>query len=224
MAAFAKHSELRADNNTPRGVAGLPLIPKPHQPRRNHLHHLDFNRLTAAERVYDHSRLLRELGQRLELEGGNPYRARAHGRAAENLSLISVPLDQLVAEGRLKEIPGIGDALAAVISQLHETGHHPRLGTMREEIPQGVLEMLRVPGLRPERVRKLYKELGIASLAELEDAACSGKLAFTKGYGEAFQAKVLQGLEMSRRRQGGHLHRAAAAIKFAVESIARTHP
>ncbi|HTG26218.1 MAG TPA: helix-hairpin-helix domain-containing protein [Reyranella sp.] len=52
--------------------------------------------------------MLRELGQRLELEGGNPYRARAYGRAAENLSLISVPVDQLVAEGRLKEIPGIG--------------------------------------------------------------------------------------------------------------------
>jgi DNA polymerase/3'-5' exonuclease PolX len=125
---------------------------------------------------------LRELGQRLELEGGNPYRARAYGRAAENLSLISMPLDQLVAEGRLKEIPGIGDALAAVISQLHETGHHPRLETMREKMPEGVLEMLHVPGLRPERVRKLYKELGIASLTDLEDAAGSGMLASTKGY------------------------------------------
>jgi Helix-hairpin-helix domain len=59
------------------------------------------------------SRLLREQGQRLEMEGGNPYRARAYGRAAENLSLISAPLDQLVAASRLKEIPGIGDALTS---------------------------------------------------------------------------------------------------------------
>jgi hypothetical protein len=60
------------------------------------------------------------------------YRARAYSRAAENLSLISVPLGQLVAEGRLKEIPGIGDTLADVISQLYRTGHHPRLGKIRE--------------------------------------------------------------------------------------------
>jgi DNA polymerase (family 10) len=170
------------------------------------------------------SRLLRELGHRLELEGGNPYRARAYSRAAENLSLSGVPLDQLVAEGRLKEIPGIGDALADLISQLHKTGYHPRLATMREKMPESVLDLLRVPGLRPERVRKLHKELGIDSLADLEDAARSGRLAATKGYGAAFQAKVLRGLEMSRGPQGRYLHRAAAALEFAARSIARTHP
>ncbi len=168
--------------------------------------------------------LLRELGQRLELEGGNPYRARAYTRAAESLALSPVPLDQLVTEGRLKEIPGIGDTLADVISQLHRTGQHARLQTMRETAPEGVLEMLRIPGLRPERVRKLYKELGIASLEDLEDAARSGRLAATKGYGAAFQAKVLRGLEVSRGPQGRHLHRAASALDFAVGSIARTHP
>jgi DNA polymerase (family X) len=148
------------------------------------------------------SRLLRELGHRLELEGGNPYRARAYNRAAETLSLISVPLGQLVAEGRPREIPGVGDALADVISQLHRTGHHPRLATMREQIPGGVLDMLRVLGLRPERVRKLHKELHIVSLADLEDAARSGRLASTKGYGPAFQAKVPRGLETSRGAAG----------------------
>jgi DNA polymerase (family X) len=74
------------------------------------------------------SRLLREPGRRLELEGGNPYRARAYSRAAENLSLSAVLLDQLVAEGRLKEIPGVGDALADLISQLRETGHRYAVG------------------------------------------------------------------------------------------------
>ena len=138
--------------------------------------------------------VLRELGQRLELEGGNPYRARAYRRAADNLSLSPLPLDRLIAEGRLKEIPGIGDALAAVITGLHETGNHPRLAALREGTPEGVLEMLRVPGLPAERVRKLHKELGITSLADLQDAALSGRLASTKGYGAAFQAKVLRGL------------------------------
>jgi DNA polymerase (family X) len=76
---------------------------------------------------------------------------------------------------------------------------------MREDLPAGVLDMLRIPGLRQERVRKLYKELGIVSAADLEDAAQSGRLAATKGFGAAFQAKVLQGIEVSRGPQGRHL-------------------
>ena len=160
----------------------------------------------------------------MELAGGNPYRARAYGRAAENLALSPLPLHRLVAEGRLTEIPGIGEALAGVITQLHETGEHPRLEAMREEVPAGVLDMLRVPGLRRERVQKLYKELGIKSVADLEDAARSGRLAATKGFGAAFQAKVLQGLAMLSGPQGRHLHRAAAALRFAADAIAREHP
>ncbi|GEP59888.1 DNA polymerase/3'-5' exonuclease PolX [Reyranella soli] len=160
----------------------------------------------------------------MELAGGNPYRARAYGRAAENLALSPLPLHQLVAEGRLTEIPGIGEALAGVITQLHETGEHPRLQAMREEVPAGVLDMLRVPGLRRERVQKLYKELGLKSVADLEDAARSGRLAATKGFGAAFQAKVLQGLAILTGPQGRHLHRAAAALRFAADAIAREHP
>src|SRR4051812_17402910 len=163
---------------------------------------------------------LREFGERMELEGGNPYRARAYRRAAENLSLSPLPLDRMVAEGRLTEIPGIGEAIAATITQLHQTGGHSRLDTLREETPKGVLEMLRIPGLRPERVRKLHKELGIASVAELEDAARSGKLAATKGYGPAFQSKVLQGLEITRGPEGMHMHRAASALAYAASAIA----
>jgi DNA polymerase (family 10) len=73
-------------------------------------------------------------------------------------------------------------------------------------------------------VQKLYKELGIKSVADLEDAARSGRLAATKGFGAAFQAKVLQGLAMLSGPQGRHLHRAAAALRFAADAIAREHP
>jgi DNA polymerase (family 10) len=160
----------------------------------------------------------------MELEGGNPYRARAYARAAENLSLSPEPLDRLINEGRLTEIPGIGDAIAAVITKLHQTGQHAGLEVLREKVPEGVLSMLRIPGLRPERVRKLYTDLGIASVEALEEAARSDRLKSIKGYGPAFQAKVLQGIEMSRRPQGRHLHRAAAAIAYAITEVERLHP
>src|SRR6185437_11469945 len=177
-------------------------------------------KLTAAEI----SKVLHELGQRMLLEDGNPYRARAYSRAAESLALSPAPLDQLVAEGRLKEIPGVGDALAAVIAKLHETGRHPALEAKRAEIPTSVLEMLRIPGLPPERVRKLYTDLGIASISELEEAARSGRLQSITGVGAAFQAKVLQGIEISRGPQGRHIHRAAAAVRHAAAELERTHP
>jgi DNA polymerase (family X) len=170
------------------------------------------------------AKILRELAQRMELEGGNPYRARAYARAADNLTLSPLPLDQLIAEGRLKEIPGIGDALEAVIAKIYETGQHSGLEAMREKAPAGVLEMLRIPGLKADRIRKLYSDLGIDSVAALEEAARTDRLKTLKGYGPAFQAKVLQGIEMMRRPQGRHLHRAAAALEYAANEIARTEP
>ena len=109
-------------------------------------------------------KLLREFGQRVALRGGNPYRAKAYARAAESLGTLTVPLAQVIREGRLREIPGVGEAIADIITRLHRTGSHPGLDAMREEIPAGVLEMLSVPGLRPEKVMKLHKELGITSL------------------------------------------------------------
>ena len=167
---------------------------------------------------------LREMGRRMQLENGNPYRAKAYLRAADNLALTTMPVERLIAEDRLTEIPGIGEALAGVIRELHETGRYRKLDALREAVPEGVLEMLAVPGLPADRVRKLHEVLGIGSVAALEEAALSGRLAATKGFGPAFQAKVLQGLEMSRRPQGRHIHRAALALDHAISSLARTHP
>jgi DNA polymerase (family X) len=85
-------------------------------------------------------------------------------------------LERLVAEGRLQEIPGVGAAIADIITKLHQAGTHPSLESMRKDIPAGVLEMLSVPGLRPDKVLKLYNELGIESLAGLEAAASADRL------------------------------------------------
>jgi len=109
--------------------------------------------------------LLREYAQRSALRGGNPYRAKAYSRAADSLATLALPLDVLIAEGRLAEIPGVGDAIADIITKLHRTGSHPSLEKLRKEIPASVLEMLTVPGLRPEKILRLYKDLGITSLA-----------------------------------------------------------
>ena len=119
-------------------------------------------------------------------------------RAAESLAAQTDPLDRLIKEDRLKEIPGVGDAIAEIIVKLARTGTHPTLAKMRAEIPDGVLEMLAIPGLRPEKAIKLHKELGISTLAELEAAANDDRLSAAKGLGAALQRKILQGFAIMR--------------------------
>lgn len=169
--------------------------------------------------------LLREYAQRTALRGGNPYRAKAYSRAADGLAATAVPLDVLIAEDRLQEIPGVGEAIADIVTKLHKTGTHPSLEKLRKEIPEGVLEMLAVPGLRPEKVLRLYKDLGIASLAELEAAAKNDRIKRAKGLGAALQTKILQNLTIAKSGEGRlHLHRAAALLAHGKDSIGKARP
>jgi DNA polymerase (family X) len=170
-------------------------------------------------------KLLREFGQRVALRGGNPYRAKAYARAAESLGTLTSPLTEVIHQDRLREIPGVGEAIADIITRLHQTGTHPGLEAMRKDIPAGVLEMLSVPGLRPEKVMKLYKELGISSMSALEEAARADRLKGVKGLGPALQAKILQGIAISRASEGRlHLHRAARLLQSAEKRLRDAHP
>ncbi len=169
--------------------------------------------------------LLREYAQRTALRGGNPYRAKAYSRAADSLAALAIPLHVLLSEDRLTDIPGVGEAIADIITKLHKTGTHSSLEKLRKEIPEGVLEMLVVPGLRPEKVLRLYKDLGITSLVELEAAAKDDRIKKTKGLGAALQTKILQNLAIAKSGEGRlHLHRAAALLAHAKDSIRKSRP
>lgn len=169
--------------------------------------------------------LLREYAQRTALRGGNPYRAKAYARAADNLAALVVPLHVLIEEDRLTEIPGVGEAIADIITKLYRTGTHPSLEKLRKEIPAGVLELLTVPGLRPEKVLKLYKDLGITSLSELETAAKQDRIKKAKGLGAALQTKIVENLAIAKSGKGRlHLHRAAALLEHATDSLRKARP
>ena len=169
--------------------------------------------------------LLTEYGRRTALAGGNPYRSKAYVRAAENLACVAEPLDRIIAEDRLRDIPGVGDAIADIVTKLHRTGAYPSLERMRKDIPEGVLELLTLPGLRPDKVLKLYRELGIVSIAELEAAAQQDRIKATKGFGAALQRKILQGLEIRKAAQNArHMHRAAQLLAAAEKGLRRSLP
>src|SRR4051794_10845579 len=95
------------------------------------------------------------------------------------------------------------------------------LEKLRVEIPASVLELLTIPGLRPDKALKLHKELGIDSIKELEVAAKQDRLKPVKGLGWALQRKILQGIEIRRTSKGSrHIHRAAALLDAAKKNLA----
>ena len=170
-------------------------------------------------------RTLREYAQRTALRGGNPYSARAYERAADTLAVLGEPLEPFIREGRLQEIPGIGAAIADLVTRIYQTGMDKRLEEMRKEFPTGLLELLSVPGLRADKVVKLYKMLGIDSLAALEEAARNDRVKNTKGLGAALQTKILNNLSIAQNGETRlHIHRAAALLDRAKARIAAAQP
>jgi DNA polymerase (family 10) len=96
---------------------------------------------------------------------------------------------------------------------------------MRRDIPAGVLELLAVPGLRPEKVLKLYQTLGVTSLAELEQAARGDRIRTTKGSGASLQTKILQNIAITKSgRTSLHMHRANTLLENTVERLKRAQP
>ena len=138
--------------------------------------------------------LLLEIGRRAALEGGNPYKAKAYVRAAESLRHASRPLAEIIHRGELRQIPGVGDAIAERITNLHRTGSDPTLIKLRAKLPKGVLDLLSVPGLRPDKILRLHTELGISSLGDLDQACREGRLEAVKGLGPAQAFWVMCGL------------------------------
>ena len=146
------------------------------------------------------AKALREIGGLLELQGENPFKVRAYETGARAVEALDEELEAAVASGRLTELPGIGEALARKIADLHVTGTTPLLERLRGAYPPGVLELLEVPDLGPKKIAALHAALGVASIADLERAVADGRVRGVKGFGEKTEAKIGEGLRRLRER------------------------
>jgi DNA polymerase (family 10) len=151
------------------------------------------------------ARVMEEIGGLMRFRGDNPYKVRAYENAAEAIRALDEPLDRLLAEGRLRAVPGIGAAIEKKIADYAATGAVPLHQKLLEEIPAGVLELLGVPGLGPKRARAAFVEARIDSLDALEAAAIDGRLAAVSGFGPRSVEAVVAGLRQVRRYAGHHL-------------------
>jgi DNA polymerase (family 10) len=149
--------------------------------------------------------ILVEIGTLLELKGENPFKTRAYANAARTLEGLGEPLQTLVAEKRLGEVKGIGEALEQKITELVETGKLKYYDELKASIPPGLIEMLEISGLGPKKIQALNKKLGVDSVEKLEAACKAGKVAELDGFGEKTQANILEGIERRRTYASRHL-------------------
>ena len=168
--------------------------------------------------------ILVEIGTLLELKGENPFKARAYANAARTIGSLNEPLATLVAEKRLGEIKGIGEALEQKITELVETGRLKYYEELKASIPPGLMEMLEISGLGPKKIQALNQKLGIDSVEKLEAACKKGTVAELDGFGEKTQANILEGIERRRTYASKHLLSDALAAAEPLQENLRGHP
>lgn len=139
--------------------------------------------------------ILNDIGMLLEIKGESFFKSKAYYEAARTLELLEEDLESLVKEDRLKDLKGFGAALTQKIGELVNTGRLEYYEKLKASIPAGLLDMLRIPGLGPKKVRAVYENLGITTIGELKYACLENRLAKLPGFGGKTQANILEGIE-----------------------------
>lgn len=143
----------------------------------------------------DIAAVLTDIGTLLELKGENPFKIRAYQSGARVVeSLAEEELAQRVAAGTLGEVKGLGDALIQKVTELYQTDRLEFYEKLKASIPPGLVEMLSIPGVGPKKIKVLHEKLGIDSIAALQQACLTRKVAELAGFGEKTQEKILEGI------------------------------
>ena len=151
----------------------------------------------------DIARELDTLADLLEIQGANPFRIRAYRNAVNTVRSSSRSLAAMVAAGEdLTELPDIGDNVGAHIVELLETGRITRLEEVAAEFPRTLAELVRLEGLGPKKVRKLFEELGVRTVEDLESALREGKVQTLEGFGKKSADKFRLAIEDHRKHTG----------------------
>jgi DNA polymerase (family 10) len=165
-------------------------------------------------------KILEEIGMLLELKGENPFKFRAYHNAARTIGLLEGDLKDMVESGEIRKVKGIGDALAKKITEWVQTGKLSYYDELKNSIPPGLFEMLKIPGLGPQKGRALHENLGIKNLGELEYACLENRLAGLEGFGRKTQERVKEGIRFVQRNLGQHLFADAEAEAKGLGAVA----
>ena len=157
---------------------------------------------TTLPRNADVAEQLELLADLLEIEGEAAFRVLAYRRAAQRVRDTGGPVAQLAVDGKAKELPGIGATIQDKIVQIVNTGEIEALSKRRKTIPPEVVDFLRIPGLGPKTVRKIWQELGVSTLAELKSAARDQRLRTLPGLGAKVEENILKSVGRKKKATG----------------------
>ena len=147
------------------------------------------------------ARIFNEIGDMLEILGEVVYKAVAYRRVADAVERYPDDVAALYRRGDPPKLPGAGAALTAKLAELAETGRLEYHDRLRAQVPDGVLGMLRIPGIGPKTVRLVHGELGIDSVDALRAAAEEGRLRDVKGLSQRTEQNVLEAIGRIERRE-----------------------
>jgi DNA polymerase (family 10) len=166
------------------------------------------------------------LADLMEIDGADYFRISAYRKAADRVREQSAPVAQLALEGRAKELGGIGKTIEEKIVQVVEDGEIHALTKRKQSVPEELVLFLRLPGLGPKTVRRLWQELGITSVDALREAAEAGRLRELQGLGAKTEQKILEALQAEPEPAGPKralLGTALPALE-AVVAVLAEHP
>jgi DNA polymerase (family 10) len=146
--------------------------------------------------------ILNQIADLLDLKGEIFFKTRAYRQAAQTIEVLDEDIKIVSDENRLRDIPGVGEALAKKITEIVETGNLEYFERLKKEIPKGLLNMLNISGLGPKKVSALYQNLGIKTIDELRQACLDGKLRDLEGFGEITELNILRGIQLIEKTSG----------------------
>ncbi|MDQ2984598.1 MAG: DNA polymerase/3'-5' exonuclease PolX [Actinomycetota bacterium] len=181
---------------------------------------------TTLPRNNEVAEQLELLADLLELEGEASFRVVAYRRAASRVRETGGPVAQLALDGKAKDLPGIGATIQDKIVQMVNTGEMEALAKRRKLVPPDVVDFLKIPGLGPKTVRKIWRNLGVSTREELRDAAAGERLRTLPGLGAKLEENVLKALAKKQPKEEPYrplLGQALPAL-LAVVEVLREHP
>jgi DNA polymerase (family 10) len=171
---------------------------------------------------YQVAALFGAIGDMLEVKGESSFRYNAYREAARQLEALNEDLATLTAQGRLREIPGVGEAIAKKIEEIVETGQLQYFERLKAEVPPTLIDLLQIPGLGPRKIQLLRRELGIASIPDLHAALEAGQVRDLAGMGakseERLLAEVARWEQRARRTPIGVARPAAEDVVRLIQS------
>ena len=149
--------------------------------------------------------VLERIGTMMEIKGENPFKIRAYSAGARTLQTMEEDLGDVIEEGRLGDIPGIGKALTEKIETLYATGELEFYNKLVASVPSGLMDMLDIPGLGGKKIKVLHEKLDVDSIESLTIACQEGRVAELKGFGKKTEEKILSGIKNREAYAARHL-------------------